>query len=188
MGRYIRKPDEEPPKKYIVGLDLSLRAAAVCAIPVGWDQNFGHVRTRVFGHGLAHDADEHARLSRLHEIADGIVTFCREYRTQRVFVEQYAFSQAMSHARSIAECGGVVKYRLFRKLGHVAEPIVAAGARKLLLQHLPRADVKKFVVRNVRRLEGSPRTWGEDEIDAFVIANAGLDRCGYVALSFPGQF
>lgn len=169
--------------QFVVGLDLSLRAAAVCAVPKDWKGDLNDVHMQVFGYSLPNDADERDRMRRFHEIAEGIVNFCRIYPVHASFIEQYAFSQSASHARSIAECGGIVKYRMYRKLGIVPTPIVASQARKILCGKLPRAKVKDFVIAQVRRLEGRAREWGPDETDAFVIANAGLERVGGVAIT-----
>lgn len=178
---------ECPPGRYVLGLDLSLRAAAACIVPLDWDgASLGQLRTCVVGEALANDADECMRLGRLHHIAEGLVAFCRAHGVKHAFVEQYAFSQTGAHARSIAEVGGVVKYRLFRKLGIVCEPVVASSARKLLLTKCPKKDVKKFVVKNVRRLGGTAREWTEDEVDAFVVANMGMYLVGKPHMNFDG--
>lgn len=170
----------------IIGLDLSLRAAAACAIPVGWDHDLRAVRTRVSGGPLKQDASPKERLQRICRISADIVVFCREHQVERVYVEEYAFAQGASHAREIAELGGVVKFRLFERFGLVAEPVVASRARKLLLQKLPRKDVKAWIVANVKRLPGAA-LWSPDECDAFVVCNAGVELAGGTAMSFAGE-
>lgn len=169
----------------IIGLDLSLRAAAACALPIDWDHDMRTIRTCVSGIALGKDATSAHRLERINAISAGIVAFCRAHKASEVFVEEYAFAQGASHAREIAELGGVIKYRLFAELSLVAIPVVASRARKVLLQKLPRKDVKPWVVANVKRLPGTV-DWTPDEVDAFVIANCGSEMVGGTAMSFAG--
>ncbi len=184
--------------KVIIGLDLSLTGAAACSIPVIPNWSTSHIFTRVFGHKLAKEASDLERLQRFHAIASGVEKFIDDlpifYGDNKrglfepvVFVEQYAFTQSGAMASENRECGGIVKYRLWRKLGIVVTPIVAASARKTLLNKCPRSGAKEFVVKNVRRLEGNPRRWTEDETDAFVIANHGMRLIGAVAMNFDGE-
>lgn len=186
MGRHLIPLAMEG--TYIIGLDLSLRAAALCAIPIGWDgSSLGRIITRVFG-GDVPDASPRAHMRRMHGIAEGITTFCRDHHVHRVFVEEYAFSTGREAQSSrVRESGGVVKYRLWRKLGLIAEPVVASSARKTLLTKCPQKGAKDFATKNIRRLEGSARDWSEDERDAFCIANHGMMLCGQVAMTFVGE-
>jgi len=170
----------------IIGLDLSLRAAAACAIPIYWEHDLKDVRTCVSGSSLAQSATPAERLKRIMNISLGIVAFCRAHAAKHVFVEEYAFAQGASHAREIAELGGVLKFRIYEQLGIVAVPVVASRARKILLQKLPRKDMKAWVVANVKRLPGTV-DWTPDEVDAFVVANAGVEISGGVAMSFAGE-
>lgn len=172
-------------RSMIIGLDLSLRAAAACAIPIDWSHELGEVRTCVSGSALAQSATPADRLKRIMAISLGIVAFCRAHRAKHVYIEEYAFAQGASHAREVAELGGVLKFRLYDQLGIVAVPVVASRARKLLLQKLPRKDVKAWVVANVKRLPGAA-DWTPDEVDAFVVANAGVELAGGTAMSFAG--
>lgn len=173
----------------IIGLDLSLRAAAACSIPFNWDEDFRHdmrkVQTQVWGGGLGKEATLAQRHDRIVAISSGIVSFCHAHRASRVFVEEYAFNQGTG-AYALGELGGVIKYRLYTELRMMTVSIVASRARKVLLQKLPRKDIKAWVVANVKRL---PETsaWTPDEVDAFVVANAGLELAGGTAMSFKGE-
>jgi len=171
----------------VVGLDLSLRAAAVCAIPIGWGQDLTKVVTAVFGASLTQDATTRDRLERLIQIAHDIELFCIHHKATHVATEAYAFAARSSSAHALAELGGVVKTRLLDHLDIVTESIVASQARKTLLQKLPRKKVKEYTLRNVRRLGGVTKTWTDDEIDAMVIANHLLMTCGGVAMTFEGE-
>lgn len=169
----------------IVGLDLSLRAAAACACAKDWDHDLAHLeKTGVWGSSLKADATPEQRVKRIAEIADGVVQFCAA--ASHVYVEEMAFAQSGSHAREVAELTGAIKHRLYRDLGLVAVPIVASRARKVLLQKLPRKDMKAWVVANVKRLPGT-KDWSPDTVDAFVVMNAGLEMAGGTAMSFAGE-
>jgi len=176
----------------VIGLDLSLRAAAACAIPLKWNQDMTRIRTMVIGHGVT-QGDEEGRLDRLDAISSKIGDFCVDNRAKVVALEEYAFSQGQAHAHSIGEVGGVVKLEIRRRLEITPQPIFSPTARKTLLQWLPsvrgkpKGYLKKYVAANVRRLEGITSKWTEDEIDAFVIANHALMLAGGMAMTFEGE-
>jgi Holliday junction resolvasome RuvABC endonuclease subunit len=173
----------------IVGLDLSLRAAAACALPRGWNYDMKRVRTMVVGENVSNAEGEDARIRRLDKIASAIVAFCKSNHAIAIGVEDYAFSQGQSRAHALGELGGVVKLEIFKALGIAPLPIVASTARKTLLQ---RARVKgmkdkDYVIHNVQRLGPVAQRWTNDEIDAFVIANAMVERAGGIALTYEGE-
>lgn len=170
----------------IVGLDLSLRAAAACASPANWDHDLTKLTMGVWGSSLKADATPSERVKRIADIVEGVVKFCNR-GVGRVFVEEMTFGSTGAHAREVAELTGAVKHRLWIDLGIVAEPIVASRARKVLLQRLPRKDVKGYVIANVRRLGGPALMWTPDEIDALVCCNAGIEIAGGTAMSFEGR-
>lgn len=180
----------------IIGLDLSLRAAACCMIPHRWDQSVDTTQTRVIGMSLAQDSDDGERSDRVSFISNGILGFIREFDLRMlsaVFIEDYAFGAVGAHTRSIAELTGVVKWRIADELGMKPKTVPASQARKYLLQRLPgtrgtpKGFMKKYVAFNVRRIGGQVDAWGEDEIDAFVVANYGQMVMGGVAISFEGR-
>jgi hypothetical protein len=169
----------------IIGLDLSLRAAAACAVPVEWGHDLTVVQTGEWGEPLKADATPEQRVKRISGIVEGVVKFC--FHASHVFVEEMAFAQSGSHAREVAELTGAVKHRLHRDLGIVAIPVVASHARKVLLQRLPKREVKGYVIANVRRLGGPALAWSADVIDALVVMNLGVELAGGTAMSFAGE-
>lgn len=175
----------EPRRLVVVGLDLSLRAAAAAKVTVPWDGDLEDVRTHIVGADLPNDASPEDVARRLQLIANKLADFCAG--ADVVYVEEYAFSARASRAHSIGEVGGAVKLRLFERLGKAPRPIPPATARKTMLQKLPRAEVKPFVVRNVRRLGAPADKWTDDQIDAFVILNHGVMLQGGTPLSFLGE-
>lgn len=176
----------------VVGLDLSLRAAAACAIPRRWNQNLNQVRTMVAGYGVEQN-DEEARVIRLEVISEAIGEFCVQNKAITVSLEEYAFSQGQAHSHAIGEIGGVVKLELRRRLKLTPRPLFSNTARKTLLQWLPssrgkpKGYLKRYVTTNVRRLGGVTLRWTDDEIDAFVIANHTLMLAGGTAMTFEGE-
>ncbi len=177
-----------PPGSHVVGLDLSLRTPAACAIPTNWKHKLKDVRVRTFfNEKLEADATPYERLMRLERIANGVVEFCKEMRATAVFAEEYAFSQKLSQAHALGEGGGCVKLEVWRRLKLIVKPIVASSARKTLLEKCPRQDAKPFVQYNVQRLGGPTKKWTGDEIDAFVIVNHGFGLIGGTVMSFPGE-
>lgn len=175
-------------KDTVVGLDLSLTGTAACALPLGWDHDMYRARTMKSGYMLPNDSSPEDQVKRLITIVDDVVDFCDRRRAKHVYIENYAFSQKQSRAHALGELGGTVKKEVYQKLGLVVIPVVASRARKILLQHLPRADSKKFTIKNVKRLEGPSWGWTEDECDSFVVCNAGLMFVGGTAMSFPGEW
>jgi Holliday junction resolvasome RuvABC endonuclease subunit len=144
------------------------------------------VRT-FFNEKLEADATPYERLMRLERIANGVVEFCKEMNATAVFAEEYAFSRKNSQAHALGEGGGCVKLEVWRRLNLVVVPIVASSARKTLLVKCPQKDPKSFVQYNVQRLRGPTLKWTGDEIDAFVICNAGLGLIGGMVMSYPGE-
>jgi hypothetical protein len=182
----MRRP-VAPKGSTIVGLDLSLRAAAACALPHRWNHSLKRVKVATFGGDVAAEATPLDRVQRLHDIANGIVDFCRKNQASHVWTEEFAFSQKQSQSHALGEGGGVVKLALYQQLGLVVIPVVASSARKLMLQHLPKSDVKTFTHWNIRQLGAPIDKWNGDEIDAFVVANFGLSELGYAAMSWLGE-
>lgn len=175
----------------IIGLDLSLRGAAAAVLPLDWDRDhkLDSIRVMTTGYPLAKDASYEQRTKRIRDVARDVLDFCSLHLRSSgaaVFIEDFAFAQSGAHAREVAELTGVVKWRLLAEHDVVAIPVTASKARKVLLQKLPRKDVKRFVFANVRRLGDSVLTWTEDQVDAFVIANAGWMISGGVAMTFAG--
>lgn len=172
----------------VVGLDLSLRASAFCALPCPWDHDMSRVRVMHVGAALTKEATPFARISRMALISDALLAFCKEVQARKIYIEDHAFGLAStSNANQTIEMTGGCKLALFNDWGAVAEPIHSSRARKILLQQLPRKGAKEYAQRNVKRLGCVVATWTEDEIDAFVIANAGIMLAGGVAMSFPGK-
>ena len=155
---------------------------------MNWDHDLSRVRMMpMAGYPLKKDATPEELSERIVSIRDQVLAFCKEVQARRIMIEAYGFaiSQKIS---MLAELGGSVKIDLWENWGVHPQPINASRARKILLQQLPKADSKLFTQINVRRLEGPALTWNDDEIDAFVIANACLMDAGGTAVTFMGAW
>lgn len=175
-------------KAHVVGLDLSLRAAAACALPLDWDHDLNKVRMGKFGYDLPDDASDREKIERLAKIAHDVSVFCINAKATRIAAEGYAFAASSSSVTKLAELGGAVRVDVLESLDIAIESIPASRGRKILLQNCPKKDSKKFVVRNVKRLGGPTKKWTEDECDAFVCANAMLMHAGGIAMTFYGEY
>lgn len=179
---------------HVVGVDLSLRAAAACAIPCPWDFDMKKVRMVRAGYALKKDATNRDKIDRGIQIAHDVSVFCVNVKALRVGLEEYAYAAGGANAHQTVECGGMLKADVMNTLDIDVYPVQASSARKILLQKGRLAgdelkkwgDTKKWVEANVRRLGGPALEWTHDEIDAFVVANTVLEHAGATALSFPG--
>lgn len=178
----------EKPAPGVIGLDLSLRGPAAAWLPRDWKGDTRQVR---IGGGWGLDLEIGApyaeRTQRMIRIADGVVAFCKANPAEGIYIEDHAYKAQTSRATETHEMTGVVKADVFRAIGLPVIPIQAPTARKILLQKLPRSNVKQWVEDNVRRLGGEAVYWTADQVDAVVVANAGADLLGWTALSFPGR-
>lgn len=175
---------------HVVGIDLSLRAAAACAIPCPWDFDMKKVRMVRAGYALTNDASPRDKIERAIQIAHDVCVFCVNVKALRVAIEEYAYAAGGSNAHLTVECGGHLKADILQTLDVAVYPVQASTARKVLLQRVPGkmgpGKTKPWVVANVKRLGGPALEWTDDEIDAFVVANTVLEHAGATALSFPG--
>lgn len=178
------------PKAHVVGIDLSLRAAAACALPFPWDHDLGKVRMLKAGYALNQQSTAKEKAQRIAQLAHDISLFCLNVKARRIGIEDYAYSASSAHQHQTFECGGVVKDRVLELLDLEVHAITAAAARKTLLGVVPRlgrGQTKPWVIRNVKRLGGPTAEWTDDECDAFVVANRVLADAGAVALAFDGE-
>lgn len=182
-------PGQRGGRAGVVGLDLSLRGPAACWIPEGWRGDPAKVRMggRDWGGALTAGASPEDHAERIRRIARAVAAFCRAHRTVAVGVEGYAFGMRSTSSHALAELGGAVKLALWEELGLAAHPVAASAARKILLQRLPRRNVKEWTEENVRRLGGVAIYWTHDEVDAFTICNYQVMVQGWIPLSFEGK-
>jgi len=159
----------------VLGLDLSLTAAAAVAVPLDYDGDFRRIVALVVGEKLRRDATDAERARRTETIAARLVRFALENRAAVAYVEGYAFSQRTA-AHALAELGGVVRLELVRA-GIDVQTANVGSARKLLLGKVPRQDAK-VAVAEAFRAAGAPLDWSLDETDAMACANLGCSLLG----------
>lgn len=167
----------------VLGLDLSVRRSGIVVVPEGWRLgSWEDLRVATAGEDLEQFATPMERARRRRGIAEEVVLFARTHGVSHVFVEEYAFGAQQNRAHELAELGGVVKdYLLGMNLA--AHPVVASSARKLLfgtVSRMPKSQLKKYLMARWAEM-GAPFQ-GDDEGDAFAVANAGLDALGLKCL------
>lgn len=166
----------------VLGLDLSLRSAAGCALGANWRPGEWGAQTLVCGSGLTVTATPAERAARLHDVAHRLASFAASVRADAVFVEDYAYGLAGRGGMMLAELGGAVKFE-FHRLGlPPVVPVNASTARKYLLgARMPRKGAAVATHRLLGEL-GCP--FGtSDERDAFVVANYGRTELGLPGLT-----
>jgi Holliday junction resolvasome RuvABC endonuclease subunit len=168
----------------VLGLDLSLTAAGMVAVPKDWGGNWERVARHHVGHALPKDATETRRIGRLHQISSEVLAFAARHKCTSAIIEQYAFAARQSHAHALGEIGGSVKLALVTRAGLLVDAVHSASARKLVLGKVPKKDVKAHTRVALTRM-GMPTNWTDDEADAFVVANWALSALGGHALVVP---
>lgn len=168
----------------ILGLDISLAACGLVAVPAAWGGDWSRVGYLEVGDHLPKGASEEFRIGRLHRITSQVVAFAQRNRCTVALCEGYAFGARFERER-LGEIAGAIKLGLAMQCGLVVERLVAPmTARKLLLGANPK-DNPKRVVRDHLRERGMPLVWTEGVVDAFVIANVKLHELGAPAFSAP---
>ncbi len=165
----------------IIGMDLSLRSSGICIIPSGWTpKDWKSLRFAHYGKPLGKNASEKEHLLRMLGITSDLIDFAEEgsyLGITEVFVEHYAFSKGNQPAAyRLRELGGIVKAEFLRFYGNAPQPIIATAARKITVGKLKRKNQKKQAHAILAKM-GMPKH-GPDELDAFIVANAGLASLG----------
>src|SRR5262245_50249239 len=154
----------------IVGLDLSLTATGMVALPLNWDRNWSRVKART----IVTYPGENA-LDRLLHIAKCVSSFVAASQGESIFVEDY-IKQGFNVGK-LAELAGVVKVELRRVHGLTARPVNVSSARKLLIGSVPKGKLAKLIVLEACRSLGA-KFEDDAQSDAFAVANYGLSELG----------
>ncbi len=186
--------------KWVIGFDLSLKNYAAVALPLDWRPgDWKRVKAwRVEGEKLPL-ADLIGHTKRYISIANWAVSCVKELGGGRavkgahaveVYVESYGFNKNNALASRVMESGGHVKAELFRRYGSVMREVASSSARKLSLGFSPRKPMyndAKAVIKDVvlKKFKG-PKTWGDNECDAFLVAQFGLSEEGGTILTLAG--
>jgi hypothetical protein len=177
---------------WVIGFDLSLRAPAAVALPKDWRPgDWKSVRAWLLKTKAPEDgADQIGQMKRYLEISDWAVEvvgliFKRSSRIS-LYVEDYGYSKNNKNAAHIMESGGIVRADIWRRFGVPMTNVSASHARKLAFGFNPRRpayDPKVFIQDTVFNTFKAPKAWGENECDAFLIAQAGLSDLGGLILT-----
>jgi hypothetical protein len=172
---------------WVVGFDLSLTAPAAVALPLDWHPGtWKHVKAWLGRPPTPKGQDDlKGQLDRYIAIAQWASDCVRELgpassKAIRCYVENYGFSANTANASRIQESGGAVKILLYQRFGLVLQPVTSSAARKLTLGFNPRRPKHdpKVAVQSAVFSFGAPKTWGENECDAFLVAQFGLSEEG----------
>jgi hypothetical protein len=175
---------------WVIGFDLSLSAPAAVALPTDWKPgDWKRVKAWLGKPPTPESQDDlHGQMRRYGYIA-GWAVECIATLGSDVsgYVEAYGYSANNKNASRIQESGGVVKWMLWYKNRTILTPVTSSGARKLTLGFNPRRPTHdpKVVVQTTVFKFGAPKSWGENECDAFLIAQAGLSELGGTILALP---
>lgn len=158
----------------VLGVDPSLKATGLVAIPADFGGDWSRVAHRTVGYSIAAKSSDRARIERLERLGAAVVAFATEHDCTLASVEGFPFGVADA-AFSLGEASGVIKTAL-----HVAGLDVRtaplSSARKALLGHVPRAGVKLAVRDRLVALGAIFPTL--DCYDAAVCALYGLGQLG----------
>jgi hypothetical protein len=88
------------------------------------------------------------------------------------------------------ELGGAVRVALYDTMGIAPETVSTAPARKLFLGTLPKAGrgTQKILIQDMlfNRCK-APKSWDDNQADAFVVANWGLGQVGSTVLTLASR-
>jgi hypothetical protein len=164
----------------IIGIDPSVRATAIVAVPLDWGGDWSKIKTAVIKGGSASNLRERmARNCRIaHETGkafDGLInTFGWP---PKFYIEDYAYSMKFK-AHQLGELGGAIRSVLcgFGMVDHDITELPVTKARKLLLGKVPKANQKGATQEAL--WDAGARFGTIDEYDAMCIANFGLAEHG----------
>lgn len=178
---------------WIVGFDFSLSAPAAVALPLDWKPGVWRRVYAWLGKPPAPKSgdDRIGQLKRYRFIADWAESVISEIaRKERPKIinawrEDYGFNKNNANASKLMESGGITQLAVWEKHALVIPAVTASSARKLFLGENPREDPKIRVQDTLFNKCKAPKTWDENQADAFVVANWGLSEAGGVALALP---
>lgn len=173
--------------RWVVGFDLSLTAPAAVALPLDWRPGqWKRVKSWLSKPLTPSDLEgQLIRYGRIASWAQHLIEDLPSEEDPACFVEEYAFSKNAKHSSALREAGGCVKLWLYERCGVVLRPVASNTARKLFLGALSGRGlpIKVAVQDALFNVCGAPKTWDENQADAFVIANYGLSELGGTSLT-----
>jgi hypothetical protein len=156
----------------VIGIDPSVRATAIVAVPLDWGGDWEKVKTRVVKGAPA--SVLYDRVMRNRRIIQEVAEFLAGKGQASAFIEDYAYSMT-NRAHHLGELGGMLREVVCMSVPEVTE-VVVSRARKVLLGKLPKNNQKRAVHEAL--WEAGARFKTIDEYDAMCIANYGLSTLG----------
>lgn len=174
----------------VIGLDLSLRAAAGCLLFPSWDPVKPTDRVRFDTWGGKCENDLKARAERVDSIVTGIVEFvdgAMQWSGEpAILIEDHAYERFDQRGVMLAELAGAVKNELFRRWGLVVRPLAQSRAQSYLLGKLPPGKGTRGPATQAALSRLGFSFSASDPGDAFVIANAGRAELGLPGVTLAG--
>jgi hypothetical protein len=170
---------------YALGFDLSLSAPAAVALPLDWKPgDWKRVKTWLLKPKGPKSDDTRGQYERYGIISDWAWALTGELGAPGLYgIEQYAFSRNNAQASKLMELGGIVRLRLFQARDMIAQVVSTSPARKLFLGDVPQSNPKVAVQLALFNRCGAPKTWDENQCDAFIVANFMLSGFGKPVLT-----
>ncbi len=160
----------------IVGVDSSITALGLAAIPGDWAANDWariQARTIVTKPGSVD-------VMRFEHLARCVVSFCETVGADEVFIEDSSVWGGTT--KRLCTLSGGIEHELYAKLAIIPRRVNVTSARKLLLGSVPRQQgVAKVVVQESLRSLGA-HFEDDAQADAFAVANFGRSELGLWAV------
>jgi Holliday junction resolvasome RuvABC endonuclease subunit len=159
----------------VIGIDPSVRATAIVAVPLDWGGDWSKVKSKVIVGAKASNMSERiARNERVRiEVSNYLSELMHTTNAGRAYIEDYAYSM-VNKSHHLGELGGSIRSALQHPGLISAEEVVASRARKVLLGKLPKNNQKRAVQEALWAAGARFKTI--DEYDAMCIANYGLSQ------------
>ncbi len=160
-----------------LGIDLSLSATGLVAVPFDWGGDWSRVARATYGKPLKQHASQAQVVERLNFIARNMGAFAEKFHCTDAIMEQYAFSSQSSRAHALGELGGALKRECIARGLDLHAPVPPASARAVLGK-MPRKGSKDAAHVILHNECGCPVEWTPDECDAFIATNYKLTELG----------
>jgi len=155
----------------VIGIDPSVRATAIVAVPLDWGGDWSKVQTKVIQGAKA--SVLYDRVMRNARIAAELKVFLGTLDAtggRSILIEDYAYSM-VNKSHHLGELGGALR-DVACHAGTDAREVPVTKARKVLLGKLPKNNQKRAVQEALWAAGARFKTI--DEYDAMCIANYGL--------------
>jgi hypothetical protein len=178
---------------WVLGFDLSLTAPAAVALPLDWRPGDWKCAKAWLAEPPAPEGQDDlaGQFERYIFIAEWAVRCLKDLGPRGNvigYIEAYGFNKNNANASRLQESGGHVKAILYQRCGLILQPVTSSEARKLTLGFNPRKpdyDAKFEVQNAVFNKFKAPRSWDENQCDAFLCCQVGLAAVGGKILSLP---